>query len=64
MLYEVIKWKKLGDIKDPKCILCKKKVNFSDYYLLCKKEGKKYYAIPKMLRILLPKFIIKLIYFK
>ena len=40
------------------CIFCGKNVSWSDYAYMCKKDGKIYYKIPKVLRILLPKIVI------
>ena len=64
MYYEVMK-KKLslvtsGKLK-AKCIICGCNVYMSDYFIMCKEHGDRYYALPKIIRILFPKIIIKIL---
>jgi len=56
MYYEIMS-KKLCTHK-AECVFCKKPVSWSDYAYLCKEHGKVYYTLPKVLRIILPKFLI------
>jgi hypothetical protein len=58
MLYELGK-ARLGS-KKAICMFCGKPVGWADYFCLCKEHGIKFYKIPKVLRLLLPKFIIKI----
>jgi hypothetical protein len=55
MIYEFHKHN-LG-VKKAVCIFCGKQVGWSDHLYLCKEHAMKYYKIPKVLRILLPKFV-------
>jgi hypothetical protein len=57
MIYE-IKRHRLCERK-AECVFCKKPVNLGDYAYLCKSHGDNYYKIHKILRVLLPKIIIR-----
>jgi hypothetical protein len=62
MIYE-FRFKKLGSMGKRKavCVFCGKKVTGRDYLYMCKEHGDLYYKITKFWRMLLPKFIMKLI---
>ena len=57
MYYELMN-KNLGLPRKAECIFCGKSVSWNDYYCLCREHGNIYKKIPKILRLILPKFII------
>jgi len=44
---------------NPKCIFCGVSLTFSDAVDICHNHYEAFYAIPKLLRWLLPKFVIR-----
>ena len=59
MIYE-FKVKKLKySTKDPKCVFCKTPVGWGDYFLMCNICGDRYFKIPKVFRMIFPKFVLR-----